>query len=109
MFFSLIGFAFFGVGCADSNETFPIINEPDKPFETSYKVCEDLVTGARVYESSFFGDDSGMMWFYNKDGNFIEKTPEMGPGAMNNLQPNTKVKNCIRTTEEYFKSRVTIE
>ncbi|MFH1089153.1 MAG: hypothetical protein V1716_01885 [Candidatus Uhrbacteria bacterium] len=108
MLFLLISFAFFGVGCVKNNETFPIINDSVKPHETSYKVCEDLVTGARVYESSFFGYDSGMKWFYNKDGNLIEKI-EIGEGVMNNLQPKTEVKNCVRTTEEYFKSRVTIE
>lgn len=92
-----------------SVDSFPFVSDPDEPFKTSYKVCENPTTGTRIYQSSFSGDDSGWASFYNENGELIEATPEMGPGAMNNLQPTTKVKNCIRTTENYFKSHVKVE
>lgn len=98
-----------GVGCADRKTDFPVVSESDKSFETSYKVCEDPATGARIYESSFVGDDSGWASFYDENGKLIESTPEMGPGALNNLRPNTKVENCVRTTEKYFRNNVTTE
>lgn len=104
--FSLIGLVTLGAGCSGNPMDFPIVDEPDRPFETSYKVCEDPVTRARIYESTFSGDDSGWASFYDEDGKLIESTPEMGPGALNNLKPETEVENCIRTTEKYFKSRI---
>ena len=106
MFLPLVGLVLLGIGCANVEADFPIVSEPDKPFETSYKVCEDPVTGARIYKSTFSGDDSGWASFYDESGTLIESTPEMGPGALNNLKPKTEVENCVRTTEEYFKSRI---
>lgn len=105
----VIAFATLGAGCSGERTDFPIVDEPDKSFEASYKVCEDPVTGARIYESSYSGDDSGWASFYDEAGKLIESTPEMGPGALNNLRPNTKVENCIRTTEKYFRNNVTTE
>ncbi len=104
--FSIISLVTLGAGCSGNPTDFPIVDEPDRPFETSYKVCEDPVTGARIYKSTFSGDDSGWASFYDEGGKLIEATPEMGPGALNNLKPNTEVENCVRTTEKYFKSRI---
>jgi len=109
IFLPLLALALLGVGCASGDADFPVVSEPDKSFETSYKVCEDPATGTRIYESSFSGDDSGWASFYDENGTLIEATPEMGPGALNDLKPKTQVENCVRTTEEYFKTRVTIE
>ena len=104
---SAIGFSL--LRTAPSEDFFPIVTDPKKSFETSYEVCKDSATGARVYQMSFSGDDSGWASFYDENGKLIEATPEMGPGALNNLQPNTKVENCIRTTEKYFKTRVILK
>lgn len=94
------------LGSTAKDEDFPVVNEPSKAFETSYWVCADPTTGDRIYKSHFNGDDSGWESFFDKNGNLIEATPEMGSGAMNNLQPTTGVENCIRTTEDYFKSQM---
>ncbi len=103
----LAGLLLLGAGCAPSEEDFPIVNEPVEAFETSYEVCKDPNTGARIYKTSFSGDDSGWATFYDKNGKLLEETPEMGPGAMNNLKPQTQVEDCVRTTEDYFKNHVT--
>ena len=52
-----------------------------------------------------FGDDSGRMSFYDKNGFLLEQTPEIEPWDEND-KPKTGVENCFRTTEDYFKSKV---
>lgn len=102
-----VGLILLGAGCSGgADDVIPVYEGDDDSFVTIYQVCEDPDSGKRIYMTSFSGDDSWWASFYDADGELIEATPEMGPGAMNNLKPNTKVENCIRTTEEYFKTKI---
>ena len=94
-----------GAGCATQDTDFPVLEEEAKLFENNYFVCQDPTTGDRIYQSSFFGDDSGWMSFYDKNGFLLEQTPEIEPWDEND-KPKTGVENCFRTTEDYFKSKV---
>ncbi len=104
---TVAGLMLVGFGCTSQDDgSFPVVDGEKKPFETNYEVCENPQTGARIYQASFCGDDSCFARFYDENGLLVESTPEMGPGALNNLKPNTEVTNCQLTTEAYFKSQV---
>ncbi|OGL93910.1 hypothetical protein A2258_03060 [Candidatus Uhrbacteria bacterium RIFOXYA2_FULL_41_8] len=95
-----------GAGCAVVDEDFPIVNKEAEPFEDIYYICTSTETENRIYETVFCGDDSCWLSFYDQNGNLIEKTPELGPGASNMNEPETKVEDCQRTTENYFMSKI---
>ncbi len=102
LFASFIGLILIGAGCESIEVAFPIIDEPYEPFEDHYDVCTDPSTSETIYKFSFYGDDSGWERYYNQNGELIEITPEVGPYT--GLYATTQVENCVRTTEDYFKS-----
>lgn len=97
-----IGLILVGGGCESFEKSFPIIDEPYEPFEGHYDVCADPSSGETIYKFSFYGDDSGWERYYDKNGDLIEATPEIGPYT--GLKAETQVENCVRTTDDYFQS-----
>lgn len=93
-------------GCTQ-NENFPVLEESAEPMGDAFYVCQDQVSGERIYRSSRGGDDTHWLKFYDTNSNLLEETPEIGPGTPRQYEIKTKVKNCKRTTKEYFESKIT--
>ncbi len=91
-------------------ETFPILADEQEGdgvgMTTYYYVCEDKNNSSRIYRSTLCGIDTCWSNFYDKNGQLIEKGGETGGGTPSPYEIKTEVKNCKRTTEEYFESKV---
>lgn len=84
---------------------FPVLEDKPQPGsgELVYSVCENALTGGRVYQRSSCGIDDCEKVFYDADGKLIEEgSTGMVP------EPHvfeTEVTDCVRTTEEYFQTK----
>lgn len=101
----IVLYVFLLAGCAQ-NEHFPVLEESAEPMENTFYVCQDQVSGERIYKSSRNGEDTYWLKFYDTDSDLLEETPEIRSGTPRQYEIKTKVKNCERTTKEYFESRI---
>ncbi len=89
------------------NEPFPVISERPEMGQMIYAVCNGT-QGERIYQTSRCGDDTCWHVFYDGKGKLIEKTPEVGSGTPRQYELKTTVRDCARTTEAYFETKVRI-
>ncbi len=90
----------------EQTEDFPVLEGLGRPLENNYYICKHQTDSKRIYESRFCGKDTCWSKFYDENGQLIEETKEYGIGVGTNNTSQTKVTDCKRTTEEYFKSKV---
>lgn len=81
---------------------FPVVKMNSGVFQTSYEICQDKSSKNKVYVSSRCGDDSCFEKFYDASGHLVE-SGEFGPGTLFNQEPKIQTKNCLQTTQLYFK------
>lgn len=89
-----------------SKEIIPIDQTPISAGsgKVAYQVCKNTGSGERIYFLQSCGIDSCFEIFYDKSGGFIEKASEgMVPHPQ---RPKTQVSDCVRTTKEYFVSKI---
>jgi len=101
----------FGTGCQQTARTIPDENIPidNTPIQAGtgqsvYQVCKDETSGERIYFWQSCGIDTCANQYYDRSGSLIEEASEgMVPEAS---KPKIKVKDCVRTTKEYFESKI---
>ncbi len=96
-------------GSTAKDESFPVINEPAESGRNAYWVCKNSDTKERMYKISYDGGDYIREGYYDKNGQAIEVHTPLGYGAVNDTGTEVKLEDCIRTTEDYFKSHVKAE
>jgi len=72
----------------------------------TYSVCEDAVTGERIYKSSWCGIDTCSVSFYNVEGDRIESVGHGSGATIFASEIETDVVECQYTTKAYFSSKV---
>jgi len=102
LFLSLV---LLGSGCPyiSTGNDFPVLEGLVDFDEYGYFVCEDPVSGQRIYEVVHPGEDARTSQFYNQDGELLE-TALLGIGADTASEPEIQIENCVRTTPGYFHS-----
>ena len=84
---------------------FPVLEGNPPTIGMRYSVCTGT-EGERIYMSARCGDDTCWIKYYNGNGELIEETPEVGPGTPSQYRIRTQVRDCARTTEKFFRSKV---
>ena len=107
-FIALAAIVLVGAGCV-VNDNPPVVEDELGIFEVGYYVCEEADTKDRIYKTLACGDDSCLTVFYDADGEPLEKPPEIHALADEEVVIETRAENCVRTTEDYFLKRVTIQ
>ncbi|MDO8508768.1 MAG: hypothetical protein Q7S27_03735 [Nanoarchaeota archaeon] len=93
-----------------NNESFPIIGGDvgDDGTGHYYFVCEQNSSGEKIYYKEVWGrgPDSAFVSLYNSKGELIE-IGQIGMGGT--FKFNLDSLDCIRTTQEYFRTKVKID